>query len=318
MILGRIKMIIGAFAASLWLFLPTVAEESSGSLHIEAEIPHRGDYMCVGFGSLWMMSEQTLLRVALTDNAITEIPIEGATGRWRRTIVGEGAVWVADNLSQIIYKIDPSTNQVALTIKTDIPVENEAAAEIAVGGGSVWAVEGSKLEPTLRRYSAQTGMDVAGIPLPSPSTDRGIVYGFNSVWVAGAREGELYRIDTVTNQILATIELEKRPLALASGEGSIWVREVGGMVQRIDGDSGKLLATFPTDAADKYGEIVVGGGFVWMNGEIAPLVQIDPRTNTQRSRFNAPTGTFMGYSISYGGGSVWLGGGAIFRIKAPE
>ena len=37
--------------------------------------------MCVGFGSLWMMSEQKLMRVALADNTVTEIPIDGARGR---------------------------------------------------------------------------------------------------------------------------------------------------------------------------------------------------------------------------------------------
>jgi hypothetical protein len=26
----------------------------------------------------------------------------------------------------------------------------------------------------------------------------------------------------------------------------------------------------------------------------------------------------MGYTIAYGGGSLWLGGSAVFRIKPPE
>lgn len=311
-------MFVGAFAVCLSLSAPAFAEESRSSLRVEAEIPRRGDYMCVGFGSLWMMSGQMLLRIGLTDNAVTEIPIKGATGRWRRTTVGDGAVWVADNLSQTIYRIDPSTNQVALTIKADIPIDNEAAAEIVVGDGAVWAVEGNGYDQTLRRYSAQTGMIEARIPLPSPSADRGIVFDFNSVWVAGTRDGELYRIDPATNQIFASIELDERPLALASGEGSIWVRELGGTVQRIDGGSGKPLATFPTEAVDRFGEIVVGGGFVWINSDKAPLVQIDTRTNTQRFSFNAPAGAFIGYSITYGGSSLWLGGSAIFRIRPPD
>ena len=49
---------------------------------------------------------------------------------------------------------------------------------------------------------------------------------------------------------------------LASGEGSVWVRQIDGTVQRIDGSSGKLLATNATEAADNSGDIVVGGGFV--------------------------------------------------------
>ena len=98
----------------------------------------------------------------------------------------------------------------------------------------------------------------------------------------------------------------------------MWVRQVGGAVQRIDGDSGKLLATIATDATDNFGGIVVGGGFVWLNSQKAPLVQIDPRNNSQRSKFHAPAGAFLGYSIAYGGGSLWLGGRAVFRGKPPE
>ena len=66
------------------------------------------------------------------------------------------------------------------------------------------------------------------------------------------------------------------------------------------------------------GDIAVGGGFVRVNSNSAPLLQIDPRTNSQRSRYAAPTGEFMGYTTAYGGGSLWLGGSAVFRIKPPE
>ena len=66
------------------------------------------------------------------------------------------------------------------------------------------------------------------------------------------------------------------------------------------------------------GNIAVGGGFVWVNSNSAPLLQIDPRTNSQRSRYASPTGEFMGYTIAYGGGSLWLGGTAVFRIKPPK
>ena len=105
---------------------------------------------------------------------------------------------------------------------------------------------------------------------------------------------------------------------LASGEGSVWVRQIDGTVQRIDGSSGKLLATIATEAADNSGDIVVGGGFVWVNSRNVALMQIDPRTNSQRSRFDPPAGAIVRYRIAYGGGSLWLGGSAVFRIKPPE
>ena len=130
---------------------------------------------------------------------------------------------------------------------------------------------------------------------------------------------ELYRIDPAINQIVGTVELHSRPVTLTSGEGSVWVREVDGTVQRIDGSSSKLLATFATDASGAYGDIVVGGGFVWANSAAVPLVQIDPWTNSQQSRFEKPPGAIgLGYRMTYAGGSLWLGGTAIYRIKPPE
>jgi hypothetical protein len=50
------------------------------------------------------------------------------------------------------------------------------------------------------------------------------------------------------------------------------------------------------------------------NSRVA-LMQIDPQTNSQRSRFGSTAGAFMGYTIAYGGGSVWLGGSAVVRIN---
>ena len=228
-----------------------------------------------------------------------------------------GAVWVADNISQTIYKIDPKTNLIARAIPVDFFVNNDGVAAISVGEGAVWAITGGSYNEVLRRFSAQTGAEQVTIPLPSPNSGVGLVADFGSVWVAGTRDEELYRIDPATNQIIATIDLHSRPVSLASGEGSVWVRQSGGTVQRIDGNSGKLLATIATEAADNYGDIVVGGGFVWINSHTVPLVQIDPRTNSQRSRFDSQPGVFMGYTIAYGGGSLWLAGSAVFRIK-PE
>jgi streptogramin lyase len=309
---NQARLFVGLLTAFLWGISSAGADETARQLHVEAAIPQRGDFMSVGFGSLWMMGREKLMRVALADNAVTEIPVKGAAGEFRRTVVGEGAVWVADN--QTIYKIDPKINLVVLTIPAEFAVGKEE--EIGVGEEAVWAITGGGYNQVLRRYSAQTGAEQATIPLPSPSGR--VVADFGSIWVAGTRDVELYRIDPVTNRIIATIELHSRPVALTSGEGSVWVRQLDGTVQRIDGSSSKLLATIATEVVDSHGDIVVGGGFVWINSQPVPLVQIDPRTNSRRSRFSSPPDAFMGYSIAYGGGSLWLGGSAVFRIKPPE
>jgi streptogramin lyase len=198
---GRARLVVGLLTAFVWGSSFAAAEEPARQLRIEAEFPLRGDFMCAGFGSLWMMSDRKLLRIALADNAVTEmpvIPVNGAMGEFRRTVVGEGAVWVADN--NTIYKIDPNTNLIVMTIPADFPVHMGAAGEIGVGEGAVWAITGSSYEQALRRYSTQTGAEQATIPLPSPSSG-GVVVDFGSVWVAGAGSEELYRIDPTATKL---------------------------------------------------------------------------------------------------------------------
>jgi streptogramin lyase len=277
--------------------------------------------MCVGFGSVWMMSNHTLMRISLADNAITEIPIEGDAARHHRIAVGEGAVWISDNASQTIYKFDPETNLVTMKIPADFPTDNTGMGIIGVGQGAVWAITGPTYNPLLRRYSAQSGAEEAAIPLPSPSSgSTSMVVDFGSVWAAGTRDRELYRIEPATNQIIAIIALQSRPIALASGEGAVWVLEgPDGTVQRIEGSSNKLLASIAIEPVGTVAEMTVGGGFVWMTSHTVPLVQVDPKTNSGMPRLGpAPGGADAYQSVVYGGGSLWVSGMAIFRIRPPE
>ena len=106
---------------------------------------------------------------------------------------------------------------------------------------------------------------------------------------------------------------------MASGEGSIWVFNSGdGTVDRIDGKTGKVLATIETGEAAR-GAIDVGGGFVWVSTPLAPLIKIDPATHSVRGKFGLETGGYKGGStVRYGGGSLWISGPLVRRVTPPE
>jgi virginiamycin B lyase len=176
---------------------------------------------------------------------------------------------------------------------------------------AVWAIT-SKHE--LRRYSAERGAEEATVSLPSRSL--GVIVAFGSVWITGTANDELYRVDPTTNQIVAAIGLHSNPNSLAAGEGSVWVHNDGdGTVQRIDGKSGNLVATIETGVVGK-GAIDVGGGFVWVSTHAVPFIQIDPRTNAVRGKFKVEMAEYS--TIRSGGGSLWVSGGSVRRIKPPE
>jgi streptogramin lyase len=295
------------------------AEETTREARVEATILKFGNVMGVGFDSLWMMSPGTnkFVRINLVDNSTTEIPISGAIGPFNHSgmAVGEGAIWLSDVGRAMIYKIDPWTNQVVKELPADLLGGGGRIAvgenAIAVGEGAVWAITSNN---EMRRYSAESGTVEATVSLPSGSS--GVIVAFGSVWVAGTGNDELYQVNPTTNRIIASIDVHRRPSALAAGTGSVWVYDEGdGFVQRIDGNSGELIASIDTDAIGK-GSITVGGGFVWVSTHSVPIVQIDPLTNSVRGKFKVEIDEYS--TLRFGGGSLWLSGATVRRIKPPE
>jgi virginiamycin B lyase len=296
---------------------PVRAEESARELRVEATVPSYGYSMGVGFGSLWMMSGDKVVRINVGDNSTTDLPIEGARDLFgfttqRSMAVGEGAIWVPDFDRGVIYKIDPQTNHVVKRIAADMVGHG---GSIGAGLGAVWVVTGGS-NNELSRFSAESGAEDAKVPLPSRSSAALVAFG--SVWITGTGNDELYRVDPTSNEIVATIELDSDPRFLAAGEGSVWVFNEGtGSVQRIDGNDSKLIATIETEAAGKGSTITVGGGFVWVSTRLVPVIQIDPRTNSVRRKFNL-VGKAGASTIAYAGGSLWISGSSVRRIKPPE
>ena len=277
---------------------------------IEATIPRYGYAMRVGFGSLWIKTNDKLTRINLADNSITDIPLSeyrAPPGGWFGGMaIGADTVWVP--VPNSIYKIDAQKNQVEKQITADLA----GGGVIEFGEGSVWAITGASRNE-LKRFSAETGAEEAAIALPSRSL--GVLAAFGSVWIAGSGNDELYRVDPSSNKIAATIDLGSGPGPLAAGEGSVWVlNEEDGTVQRIDGTTGAIVATIDTGSIGK-GAIDVGGGFVWVNCRRSPLIQIDPGTNAVRSKLNVEAQEYS--TIRYGGGSLWISGSSVRRIRPP-
>jgi hypothetical protein len=77
-------------------------------------------------------------------------------------------------------------------------------------------------------------------------------------------------------------------------------------VQRIDPETGGVLATIPTDVSARSAGVVMayGGGFVWAAGKYTFVYEINPDTNTIIGRI--PAGEAL--DVAYGGGSLWVAG----------
>jgi virginiamycin B lyase len=304
-----------------WFLLPLICmvpawclaadEIPADKLVVQAEIPRSGDFMGFGFDSLWMMSGRRLVRVNAADNSFIDIEVN-SRGQHRPPVIGEGAVWVAASGIDKLLKIDPATNKLVQEIPAQM-FYNEGS--IGVGEGGVWVLTAARgSDSDLTRFNPATGAVDARIALPANSA--GVVVDFGSVWVTGYAKGELYRIDPKTNSLVSTVKLHTYPRFIASGENSIWVlNQSDGTVQRVDGMTGELQATIETGLKGSGGDIICGGGYVWINMFGTPVGQIDPKTNTFVRAFK---GGGMGDAIRYGAGSLWVSGSAIHRIEPPK
>ena len=145
-------------------------------------------------------------------------------------------------------------------------------------------------------------------------------------------------IDPRTGRIEAAVPIGGHPVAIAVGEGGVWVanRDRQTLV-RIDPKSKDTTAIgLGTDVAD----VAVGFGSVWVaggNGETGgTLIRIDPRTNAPEAPIDlgkvdplAPQPVFL---VATGAGSVWITRGnelmridpdtnearPWFRVKRPQ
>jgi virginiamycin B lyase len=319
-------------AALLAIGLSTLGEswatdtlsQSPTELAIQAKIPRGGFDLGFGFDSLWMMSDGRLSRVDVLDSTVTDIEIPGAEAaaglpditRYRGIAVGEGAVWITDLGNSAIYKVNPQTNTLAMTIPTDV---FGSGGSIGVGEGAVWVITFDNHDKTLTRYNAQSGAVEARITLPQPG--KGVIVGYGAVWVTSAKQPEIYRIDPRENRIVATIATHDISSIIGAGEDAIWIAfEKDGVAQRIDARTGEVAATIATGASDMEsdGDISIGGGRVWIITRSSLIARIDPKTNALAGTFLAESGTVVGRRIRYAAGSLWISGNSIFKVKAPE
>jgi hypothetical protein len=100
---------------------------------------------------------------------------------------------------------------------------------------------------------------------------------------------------------------------MADGDRSVWVFSEGeAIVQRIDEQSARVVATIELGRQGAWGDVTFGGGYVWVTMPGMPVAQIDPRRNLLIRRF---LGWDQITTLRFGAGSLWH---AHERIKPPS
>jgi YVTN family beta-propeller protein len=291
------------------------AQESSlpmTKLNVCNEIPISGDWMGIGFDSVWEMSGGALNRLSVdTNKIVAKLPI--SYGPFRGITTGEGFVWVPDVGQNKLFQIDPATNTIVKTF--ELPISNSEGS-IAVGDGYVWiAVDGKAGESReLKKINVKTGEVSPSIPLPSSVA--GTSFADGKVFLTSPDTGEVIVVDPQSNAVAETIKVGEGPRFISAGGGSVWVlNQDDGKVVKIDPSSKKIIATIDAKLAGGGGDITYGEGAVWVTMPGIPVVKINPETNAVVKQYN---GYGMGDAIRAAYGSVWVSGSKLHRIETPK
>jgi virginiamycin B lyase len=207
------------------------------------------------------------------------------------------SVWVTSSHVNHVIRIDPKTNQAVQVVMV-----SEPCSGLAVGFGSLWVP--SCGDKTIVRLNQETGALQATIAAGPADDEGGISAGAGSVWMVTSAKGELTRIDSGTNKVIARITIPAGSFNPLFAEGSVWVSSnAGKVVVRVDPVTNTVVSTTEVGPMPRF--LTYGEGSVWV------LNQGDGTV----SRVDAKTGKLVatiavgipghGGEIAFGGGSAW-------------
>jgi hypothetical protein len=209
---------------------------------VVGHIPIRGQLYSAAFteDALWgvvsvpppsrtgLLNTSRVFKIDLKTNRLIDLlHVAGFAGAMIE--VGAGSVWITDGAGgRNVYRIDPSSNQLLLTIPVSFNPQG-----ISMGEGAVWVTAN---EVRSKLFGVPWTLDVA-----------------------------IYKIDPETNKVFGSIKVPQGDIPwnmqaspmLAVGSGAVWTGDSwNGTVQRIDPRTFKIVATIeapePDTTSDKH------------------------------------------------------------------
>lgn len=193
----------------------------------------------------------------------------------------------------------------------EVPMAHPCGA-MAVAAGSLWVADCKA--GTLNRIDLGTAKITATIAtgIANPEGETNVVAGAGSIWVASQAgdggsdaKGTISRVDPATNQVIATVAVDKDSWYLAFGLGALWaVSPTTRTVQKVDPASNAVVGR--AALGNGPGFLVAGEGAVWVQEQVdGTLVRVDPATVVVTGRVKVGANLKWG-DIDTGGGKVWL------------
>jgi YVTN family beta-propeller protein len=159
---------------------------------------------------------------------------------------------------------------------------------VAVRRGYLWAgtipsgrTEIVKIQPVMREILWRTPLGIKGSAPQQAALPGNVILlalGQDAVWIAIDHPNSVWRLDTRTGKVLATIKLGFSPAAIAVSETGVWITDpLSDSVVRIDPNTDHVAETFRVGRTPEH--LAVGAGSVWTaNTRDGTVSRIDPKT----------------------------------------
>jgi hypothetical protein len=227
---------------------------------------------------------------------------------WAALEFGHGFIWASeapdDAHATTLLRIDPATG-IASRFALPAPGIPEESS-IAVTDDAVWGIIPAQVAGgpwTLVGIDPLSGevLRTLDVGTDAVAAVRG---GFGSLWVTRPT-GMLARIDPVSGDVLAEIELPLSSTFLAIGPDAVWVMNQLGDVSRVDPETNEVVATIAANPSGIIGgDIVATADAVWVQATTRLGVEIDPSTNAVVQRVGPSEGS--GSVAITADGAVWI------------
>jgi DNA-binding SARP family transcriptional activator/ABC-type branched-subunit amino acid transport system substrate-binding protein len=258
--------------------------------------------------------------------AVGVLFILGATAAAAVELTSGGSSAIAGNA---LASLDPVSGAPRTQVLLPSP-----ATDIAVGGGSVWALSGDT--GTITELDERTGRLLATFAAGVRAVD--VAYGGGKLWLLASGSSPQHgtpatvaEIDPQSRAIIDTIPLPQVPQTapffyghlpgahlLAWAAGSLWAIGSDGSVYRVDPGRGRIVATVPKLSGRGIAAI---GNIVWVRlDQSGPTTfeRIDPATDRAGNPLQTPAiGLNAPASFALGAGALWVPdsyAGLLYRI----
>jgi DNA-binding beta-propeller fold protein YncE len=222
-------------------------------------------------------------------------------------VVASGRVWVVTGIDNSLVQIDERSGGVLgiLPLSSDL---SASAHAVAAGYGAIWATSGARV----LKIDASSGDVLAGIAGPACCHGvNDVAVGLGAAWIADVSE-LIFRITAGNGRWAGSAPLGVIPIAVAIGDGSVWLTvpgPLGGRVSvwRVDPLTLRVTQTIALGPERGYPpalELTFGAGAIWVTNFFAgTLVRVDPKLGVVTATIKIGHRPF---GIAYGADRIWV------------